>query len=146
VRSKIETKLCAAHSQLGQGIRLSNCVRSLCAPDPPAASHGRIVHKLAAARARKKALTGRAATASLSEVAALAKEMHRQRMSLRKISAALAERGQATSGGKASHTLRTPCKRSEVSRTSRPPQHWRPVIGFPLWNKSIEGALAGVAT
>ena len=65
----------------------------------------RLVHKLAAARARKKALTGRCGgrkpLAELRpEVVALAREMHRQRMSLRKISAALAEQGHVTGGGR----------------------------------------------
>jgi DNA invertase Pin-like site-specific DNA recombinase len=66
----------------------------------------RLVAKLKAARDRKKALTGkcggRKPLAELRpEVAALAREMHEQRMSLRKISAALAEHGHLTAGGRA---------------------------------------------
>jgi DNA invertase Pin-like site-specific DNA recombinase len=65
----------------------------------------RLVAKLKAARDRKKALTGkcggRKPLAELRpEVVALAREMHEQRMSLRKISAALAEQGHLTGGGK----------------------------------------------
>jgi DNA invertase Pin-like site-specific DNA recombinase len=66
----------------------------------------RLVAKLKAARDRKKAETGkcggRKPLAELRpEVVALAREMHEQRMSLRKISAALAEHGHLTAGGRA---------------------------------------------
>jgi DNA invertase Pin-like site-specific DNA recombinase len=65
----------------------------------------RLVHKLKAARDRKKALTGKCGgrkplAEARPEVAALAREMHGQRMSLRKISAALAEQGHLTGGGR----------------------------------------------
>jgi DNA invertase Pin-like site-specific DNA recombinase len=65
----------------------------------------RLVHKLKTARDRKKALTGkcggRKPLAELRpEVAALARELHAQRMSLRKISTALAEQGHVTAGGR----------------------------------------------
>ena len=65
----------------------------------------RLVHKLKTARDRKKALTGkcggRKPLAELRpEVAALARQLHAQRMSLRKISTALAEQGHVTAGGR----------------------------------------------
>jgi DNA invertase Pin-like site-specific DNA recombinase len=65
----------------------------------------RLVHKLKVARDRKKALTGKCGgrktlTEARPEVAALARELHRQRLSLRKISAELAGRGHLTGGGK----------------------------------------------
>lgn len=65
----------------------------------------RLVHKLKAARDRKKALTGKCGgrktlAEARPEVAALAREMHARRMSLRKISAALAEQGHLTGGGR----------------------------------------------
>jgi DNA invertase Pin-like site-specific DNA recombinase len=65
----------------------------------------RLVAKLKAARDRKKALTGRCGgRRPLAEtrpaVVALARELHGQRMSLRKISAALAEQGHVTGGGR----------------------------------------------
>ena len=65
----------------------------------------RLVHKLKAARDRKKALTGKCGgrktlAEAWPEVAALAREMHTRRMSLRKISAALAEQGHLTGGGR----------------------------------------------
>jgi DNA invertase Pin-like site-specific DNA recombinase len=64
-----------------------------------------LVAKLKAARDRKKALTGKCGgrksyLEARPEVVALAKELHGQRMSLRKISAALADRGYLTAGGK----------------------------------------------
>jgi hypothetical protein len=63
------------------------------------------VAKLKAARDRKKALTGecggRKTYAEIRpEVVALAKELRRQRLSYRKISAELAARGHVTAGGK----------------------------------------------
>jgi hypothetical protein len=63
------------------------------------------VAKLKAARNRKKALTGkcggRKAYAEIRpEVVALARELRRQRLSYRKISAELAARGHVTAGGK----------------------------------------------
>ena len=65
----------------------------------------RLVHKLKAARDRKKTLTGKCGgrktlAEARPEVTALAREMHGQRMSLRKISAALAEQGHLTGGGR----------------------------------------------
>ena len=86
----------------------------------------RLVHKLAAARARTKALTGRCGgrkpLAGRDRVVALA-EMHRQRMSLRKISAALAEQGHVTGGGKpyTANAVQTMLRHEK----SRPPQRWR---------------------
>jgi DNA invertase Pin-like site-specific DNA recombinase len=64
-----------------------------------------LVAKLKAARDRKKALTGKCGgrksyLEARPEVVALANELHGQRMSLRKISTALAERGYLTAGGK----------------------------------------------
>jgi DNA invertase Pin-like site-specific DNA recombinase len=64
-----------------------------------------LVAKLKAARDRQKADTGkcegrRSYSEARPEVVALAKQMSAQRMSLRKISAALAEQGHLTSGGK----------------------------------------------
>src|SRR5262249_34825945 len=64
-----------------------------------------LVAKLKAARDRKivagEKCGGRKSYAELGpEVVALAKEMHGRRMSLRKISAALAEQGHLTAGGK----------------------------------------------
>jgi DNA invertase Pin-like site-specific DNA recombinase len=65
----------------------------------------RLVAKLKAARDRKKALTGKCGgrkplAEARPEVAALAREMHQQRLSLRKISAALAAQGHLTGGGR----------------------------------------------
>jgi DNA invertase Pin-like site-specific DNA recombinase len=65
----------------------------------------RLVAKLKAARDRKRKATGkcggRKPLAELRpEVVALARGLHGQRMSLRKISAALAEQGHRTGGGK----------------------------------------------
>jgi DNA invertase Pin-like site-specific DNA recombinase len=64
-----------------------------------------LVAKLKAARDRKKASTGKCGgrktyAEARPEVVALAREMHGQRMSLRKISAALAARGYMTATGK----------------------------------------------
>jgi hypothetical protein len=64
-----------------------------------------MVAKLKAARDRKKAVTGKCGgRKSYAEarpaVVALAKEMRGQRMSLRKISAALAAQGHVTASGK----------------------------------------------
>ena len=64
-----------------------------------------LVAKLRAARERKVAAGGRGTgrwryDEARPEVVALAKELHGQRMSLRKISAALAARGHVTNGGK----------------------------------------------
>jgi DNA invertase Pin-like site-specific DNA recombinase len=64
-----------------------------------------LVAKLKAARDRKKAATGKCGgrktyAEARPEVVALAKEMHGQRMSLRKISAALAAEGHVTANGK----------------------------------------------
>jgi DNA invertase Pin-like site-specific DNA recombinase len=64
-----------------------------------------LVAKLKAARDRKKALTGKCGgrktlAEARPEVAALARQLHRQGLSYRKISAALAERGHLTGGGK----------------------------------------------
>lgn len=66
----------------------------------------RLVAKLKAARDRKKALTGKCGgrktlAETRPEVVALARELHQQRLSLRKISAALAAAGHVTSGGRA---------------------------------------------
>jgi hypothetical protein len=57
------------------------------------------------ARDRKKALTGKCGgrktlTEARPEVAALVRELHGQRLSLRKIAAELAARGHLTGGGK----------------------------------------------
>jgi DNA invertase Pin-like site-specific DNA recombinase len=65
----------------------------------------RLVAKLRAARERKRAETGRCEGRKTyadirPEVVALAKELHGQRLSLRKISAELAARGFVTAGGK----------------------------------------------
>jgi DNA invertase Pin-like site-specific DNA recombinase len=64
----------------------------------------RLVAKLKAARDRKKAATGKCGgrksyAEAKPETVALAKELHRQRMSLRKISAALASQGHVTARG-----------------------------------------------
>ena len=64
-----------------------------------------LVAKLRAARERKVAAGGRGTgrwryDEARPEVVALAKELHGQRMSLRKISVALAARGHVTNGGK----------------------------------------------
>jgi DNA invertase Pin-like site-specific DNA recombinase len=64
-----------------------------------------LVAKLKAARDRKKAITGKCGgrksyVEARPEVVALANELHGQRMSLRKISAALADRGYLTAGGR----------------------------------------------
>jgi DNA invertase Pin-like site-specific DNA recombinase len=64
-----------------------------------------LVAKLRAARDRKRAATGKCGgrksyAEARPEVVALAKELRGQRMSLRKISAALAARGYVTAGGK----------------------------------------------
>jgi DNA invertase Pin-like site-specific DNA recombinase len=64
-----------------------------------------LVAKLKAARDRKKASTGKCGgrktyAEARPEVVALAREMHGQRMSLRKISAALAAQGHMTATGK----------------------------------------------
>ena len=64
-----------------------------------------LVAKLKAARDRKREATGkcggrRTLAEARPETVALAKELHGQRLSLRKISAALAERGHVTGGGK----------------------------------------------
>jgi DNA invertase Pin-like site-specific DNA recombinase len=64
-----------------------------------------LVAKLKAARDRKKAATGkcggrRTYSEARPEVVALAKKLRSERMSLRKISAALAARGHLTGGGK----------------------------------------------
>jgi DNA invertase Pin-like site-specific DNA recombinase len=64
-----------------------------------------LVAKLKAARDRKKASTGKCGgrktyAEARPEVVALAREMHGQRMSLRKISAALAAQGHMTAAGK----------------------------------------------
>jgi DNA invertase Pin-like site-specific DNA recombinase len=64
-----------------------------------------LVAKLKAARDRKKAATGKCGgrksyAEARPEVVALAKELHGQRMSLRKISAVLAAHGHVTAGGK----------------------------------------------
>jgi DNA invertase Pin-like site-specific DNA recombinase len=64
-----------------------------------------LVAKLKAARDRKKAATGKCGgrksyAEARPEVVALAKEMHSQRISLRKISAALAAQGHVTASGK----------------------------------------------
>jgi DNA invertase Pin-like site-specific DNA recombinase len=64
-----------------------------------------LVAKLKAARDRKKAVTGKGGGRKTyfearPEVVALAKELRGQQMSLRKISAALADRGHLTAGGK----------------------------------------------
>ena len=64
-----------------------------------------LVAKLRAARERKVAAGGRGTgrwryDEARPDVVALAKELHGQRMSLRKISAALAARGHVTNGGK----------------------------------------------
>jgi DNA invertase Pin-like site-specific DNA recombinase len=64
-----------------------------------------LVAKLKAARDRKKAVTGKCGgrksyVEARPEVVALANELHGQRMSLRKISAALADRGYLTAGGR----------------------------------------------
>jgi DNA invertase Pin-like site-specific DNA recombinase len=63
-----------------------------------------LVAKLKAARDRKRAATGKCGgrksyAETHPEVVALAKELHAQRLSLRKISAALAARGYVTAGG-----------------------------------------------
>jgi hypothetical protein len=63
------------------------------------------VAKLKAARDRKKASTGKCGgrksyAEARPEAVTLAKELHGQRMSLRKISAALAAQGHVTAGGK----------------------------------------------
>jgi DNA invertase Pin-like site-specific DNA recombinase len=65
----------------------------------------RLVHKLREARERKKKLTGKCGgrksyAEARPDVVALAKELHSQRMSLRKISAELASRGYLTATGK----------------------------------------------
>jgi DNA invertase Pin-like site-specific DNA recombinase len=65
----------------------------------------RLVAKLKAARDRKKAATGKCGGRKTyaeirPDVVALARELRRQRMSLRKISAELAARGHVTAGGK----------------------------------------------
>jgi DNA invertase Pin-like site-specific DNA recombinase len=65
----------------------------------------RLVHKLKVARDRVKALTGkcggrRPMAEIRPEVVALVKELHAQRMSLREISADLADRGHLTANGK----------------------------------------------
>jgi DNA invertase Pin-like site-specific DNA recombinase len=64
-----------------------------------------LVAKLKASRDRKKAATGkcegrRSYAESKPETVALAKELHGQRMSLRKIAAELAARGHLTAYGK----------------------------------------------
>ena len=64
-----------------------------------------LVAKLKAARDRKREATGkcggrRTIAETRPEVVALARELHGERMSLRKISAALAERGHVTGGSK----------------------------------------------
>jgi DNA invertase Pin-like site-specific DNA recombinase len=64
-----------------------------------------LVAKLKAARDRKREATGkcggrRTLAEARPETVALAKELHGQRLSLRKISAELAERGHVTGGGK----------------------------------------------
>jgi DNA invertase Pin-like site-specific DNA recombinase len=64
-----------------------------------------LVAKLKAARDRKRAATGKCGgrktyAETRPEVVALAKQMHDQGMSLRKISAELAARGYVTAGGK----------------------------------------------
>jgi DNA invertase Pin-like site-specific DNA recombinase len=65
----------------------------------------RLVAKLKAARDRKKAATGKCGgrksyAEAKPETVALAKELYRRRMSLRKISAALAAQGHVTANGK----------------------------------------------
>lgn len=65
----------------------------------------RLVHKLRVARERIKAATGKCGgrktyAEARPEVVALAKELHGQRMSLRKISAELAARGHLTANGR----------------------------------------------
>jgi DNA invertase Pin-like site-specific DNA recombinase len=64
-----------------------------------------LVAKLKAARDRKRAVTGKCGgrksyAEARPQVVALVKQLHEQRMSLRKISAELATRGHVTSGGK----------------------------------------------
>ena len=64
-----------------------------------------LVAKLRAARERKVAAGGRGSgrwryDEARPEVVALARELHGQRLSLRKISAALAAQGHVTGGGK----------------------------------------------
>ena len=64
-----------------------------------------LVAKLKAARDRKKAVTGKCGgrktyAEARPDVVLLAKQMHGQGMSLRKISAELATRGYVTAGGK----------------------------------------------
>jgi DNA invertase Pin-like site-specific DNA recombinase len=65
----------------------------------------RLVAKLKAARDRKKAVTGKCGgrksyAEAKPETVALAKELHRRRMSLRKISATLAAQGHLTANGR----------------------------------------------
>jgi DNA invertase Pin-like site-specific DNA recombinase len=73
-----------------------------------------LVAKLKAARDRKREATGkgsgrRTLAEARPEAVALARELHGQRMSLRKISAALAAQGHLTGGGRpyAPHAVRT---------------------------------------
>ena len=90
-----------------------------------------LVAKLKAARDRKKAATGKCGgrksyIEARPDVVALVKELRGQRMSLRKISTALADRGHLTAGGKpyvasaVQVMLEAPVRRSKRLLSPRP--------------------------